>query len=254
VASDWSASNSFDASTVTGLTPGTYSVDVWVRQHGVSPDPRYYETWGLATYITGGACGSDKPTLGAAPGSPASTGSGAVIFTATGCGPGAQYEYWIYPGAKGGWQLLRPYSTTATYSWNPAILGLKAGNYSIDAWAKPAGYTITGYVSYGLHSYELNGCTSAGMTADKSNPQTIGTAVTFTTIAAGCSNPEYSFWVLPNGGSWSNVQPYSTSNTFAWTPGSTRSYSIVVWVRQHNGSTSSKSFETFDETSFTITP
>src|SRR5215467_8742947 len=98
---DWSSNASFDAGAVSGLAAGTYTVDVWVRQQGVSSNKNFYETWGLATYVKGSApCSASPVSLGATPASPQSTGT-PVSLNATGCGASAQYEYWLFPG-KGG--------------------------------------------------------------------------------------------------------------------------------------------------------
>lgn len=251
VEKDWSSSPTFDASTVASLDTGTYSIDVWVRPHGVSLDPNYYETWGLATYIKGGAaCSTSAPTLASAPMSPQSEAT-TVNFTATGCGAGAQYEYWLYPGSGGGWQVLRSYSASPGFAWNTT--GLAPRNYSIVVWSKQAGSATTDYDSYSLVSYELGGCTSATLAADKTNPQAPSTTINFTATAAQCANPEYSFWVLPLGGTWQNVQPYSSTATLAWTPSTRNTYAIVVWVRQHGGTTPDTGYESYALTSFSAT-
>jgi hypothetical protein len=254
VAQEWTTTNVFTINPVTlGLTNLTYTVDVWVRQKDSSTDPNYYETWGLATYVNGTApCNATAPTLTANPNSPRSTGAGMVNFTATGCGPNAQYSYWIYPGVGGGWQNLRPYAANGGYSWLPAP-SFGAGNYSIVVWAKQSGSTTPDYDSYAVYSYELNGCTSAGVTSDKPNPQVRSTAITFTASSVGCANPEYSFWVLPAGGVWTNVQPYSLTSTYLWNSATANNYALVVWVRQQGGPTPSTAFETFAVTSFTLT-
>ncbi|HKW73204.1 MAG TPA: hypothetical protein VJQ08_10300, partial [Candidatus Dormibacteraeota bacterium] len=116
--------------------------------------------------------------------------------------------------------------------------------------AKQAGSATADYDSYALYSYEINGCTVAGLSANKTNPQPSGTAITFTVTATGCSSPEFNFWILPLGGSWQNPQPYSLLNTFVWTPTTPNTYAIVVWVRQHGGPTSSTAYETDTMTSF----
>ena len=249
---DWSTNPSFDASTVSGLGAGTYSVDVWVRQQGVSSNPGYYETWGLATYVKGSAaCAATAPTLMASPASPQSTGLAApVSLNATGCGASAQYEYWLYPGMSGGWQLLRGWGAGA-YSWNAA--GLKAGTYSVVAWARQAGSTTPDYDSYGLYSYGLGGCAVATLSADKTSPQPATTTINLTASGQGCSSPEYSYYVLAPGGTWQNPQAYSSTATLPWTPSGPGTYSVVVWVRQHGGPTPSGAFETYAMLSMSVT-
>ena len=245
----WSSSPSFDAGKVSGLAPGSYTVDVWVRQQGVSSDPSYYQSWGLASYITGGGCGTSKPSLGASPGSPAAWGS--VSLTASGCGASAQYEYWLYPGTGGGWQVLRSWGSGG-YSWND--VGLAGGTYSLVVWARQPGSSAPDYDSYALSSYTVNGgCTTASVSADKSNPQAASTTITFTAASTGCSSPDYSYYVLPPGGSWQNPQPYSSTASYAWTPTAPGTYAVIVWARQHNGPTPAGAYETYAALSFTVT-
>ncbi|HEX9364090.1 MAG TPA: hypothetical protein VGA47_09930, partial [Candidatus Dormibacteraeota bacterium] len=59
-------------------------------------------------------------------------------------------------------------------------------------------------------------CSMVTAAATPASPQTVGTQVQITGSATGCPNPRYQFWLLPPGGSWSIVQPYSTQTTFTW--------------------------------------
>jgi hypothetical protein len=64
--------------------------------------------------------------------------------------------------------------------------------------------------------------------------------VTLTATSAGCGTPEYEFWKLPPGGSWTIIGAYPATNPFAWdttglAPGP---YQVGVWARQ-TGSTNS---------------
>ncbi len=250
----WTSSPTFDASTVSGLAPGTYSIDVWVREKGVSTDPTYLETWGLSTFVKGTtACSTSQVSLVAAQASPHSTGLASVDFTAAGCGASAQYEYYLYPGAHGGYQLLRGWGA-GSYSWQTAAQA--AGNYSIVVWAKQAGSTTPDYDSYALYSYEFNGATSATLATNLPSPQRQSAgAITLTATSMGASTPEYSFWVLGPGSSatWVNVQPYSTANTAMWTPPSIGTFAVVVWVRQKGGGTPANAYETNAMLSFSST-
>lgn len=254
VVQDWSPVNTYTLDAVKlGLAPGTYSVDVWVREQGASSNATYYETWGLATtHVAGGPCGASIPSLASTPQSPLMTRA-AVSFTATGCGVGAAYEFWLYPGPGNRWLNLQPYSSSPTLSWDPAALGLGAGNYSIVVWSKAASSSTADYDSYAMTSYDVNGCSNETVTGSLSDPQAAGTTVQFTAAAQGCPSPEYSLWVLPSGGTWTNVQGYSASGTFSWTPPTRNTYSIVIWARESGGASTTATYETFGETSFTGT-
>ncbi len=73
-----------------------------------------------------------------------------------------------------------------------------------------------------------------------------GTAVTWT-ASAGCGTgdtPQYEFWMLPPGGSWSIVQPYGASSTYAWSTTGLASgtYDFEVWVRAAGSSAASEGY------------
>jgi spore germination protein YaaH len=77
------------------------------------------------------------------------------------------------------------------------------------------------------------GCKSLSVTANPPSAP-MGTAVTLTASASGCTNPLYQFWVLPPGGSaYQLLQAYSTSSTYQWTTsGKTAgTYVFSTWVR-----------------------
>ena len=46
-------------------------------------------------------------------------------------------------------------------------------------------------------------------------PQAQGVAILFTATSTGCGSPEYEFWVMPQGGSWSTAQAYGAGATWS---------------------------------------
>ena len=76
-------------------------------------------------------------------------------------------------------------------------------------------------------------CTAATLTAAPASPQTSGTAIQLSATAATCANPRYQFWMLPPGGVWTDVQPYSTSPTYSWSTTGLAygTYSFGVWAQ-----------------------
>ena len=76
-------------------------------------------------------------------------------------------------------------------------------------------------------------CSMVTAAATPASPQTVGTQVQITGSAAGCPNPRYEFWLLPPGGSWSIVQPYSTNAAFTWNTNNrpAGTYRFSVWAR-----------------------
>ena len=72
---------------------------------------------------------------------------------------------------------------------------------------------------------------SASISANRTSPQTAGTAVTLSATASGGASPySYKWWAQMNGGSWSLLQDWGGS-TLNWTPSVAGSYTVGLWVR-----------------------
>ena len=223
----YSSTSTLDLDTAT-LANTNYSVVVWVKQPATSSST--YESWALSQ-IPKGACGAT--TMSALPSSPQNGGS-SVTFTAV-ADPacvGAQYEYFIYPSQNRApqWTMLRAFSSSGVFAWDTT--GWPTGTYSIDVWVKTTGSTMP-YDTYGLIQFSIEGTTSAGLSASPASPHACCSLVTITATSSGVSSPQYQFWLYPgSGGTWQVIQDWSASATATWTPGTTRSYALVVYVRQ----------------------
>src|SRR5262244_2243398 len=88
----------------------------------------------------------------------------------------------------------------------------------------------------GLASNWANGASSSaiqepvltGLTAESASPMP-GTTVALTAIAAGGTAPYQFKWWLWDGATWTVLQDWSASNTFAWTPSTSNpSYAVAV--------------------------
>jgi cell wall-associated protease len=90
------------------------------------------------------------------------------------------------------------------------------------------------------------------LTADKANPQPVGTTVTFTAAASGGTGPYEYRWVHYNGSKWAVGQEWSTSNTFTWTPTVAADHCIQVFVRSA-GSTSANTPKVWKGQHFLVT-
>ena len=78
------------------------------------------------------------------------------------------------------------------------------GNYTISVWARSVGSTAS-WETAKETPFTLSSpppCTSVNVTTSAPSPQQPGVAVTFTPVAAGCTTPEYRFWILAPGGNW----------------------------------------------------
>ncbi len=201
------------------------------------------------TVTAGNADGQDTLTANwectsvtetAAPGSPQGSGS-SITFTASALGcPHPVYQFWLLPPNSSTWQVVQPYSSSATFSWNTS--GLAAGNYMYTVWARDASSGGASCSSLGCTDAFFPGttytlttlrCSSVSESAAPGPPQATGTTVTFSASAAGCPHPLYQFWLLAPGHAWQVVQAYSASNSFKWnTSGLTAgNYLYTVWAR-----------------------
>lgn len=136
----------------TGALAGTEQFGVWVRD--ASSNASYDAYTGIPYAVTTPSCTS--VTISAAPASPSVHGTGVqVTFTgsAAGCSnANPQYEFWMLAQGSSTWQLLRGYSTNATYSWNTN--GAPAGTERFGVWVRDASSSAQ-YDSYVGINYSL---------------------------------------------------------------------------------------------------
>ena len=242
LAQAYSTSSTFSWNT-TGLTTGSYQVNVWVKDAGGNGVfGNSYGRWdaynaGLSYLLTGCSSVSDSaaPQGGAMPGSTVT-----ISAVATGC-TNPQYEFWILRPGASLYTLAQAYSSTATLSW--ATAGLAAGTYRINVWVKDANSGGAAGNSYGAWDtydasllYNLTaGCPSANDSAAPISAAMKGMTVTFTaTVNGGCPNPQFEFWILSPGSTlYTLAQAYSSSSTFSWSTASngSGSYRVNVWVK-----------------------
>ena len=239
----WAITQVYSASATftwrTAPPAGGYRYSIWVRDAASTAS---YDTYfpGTAYSLTTTPC--TGVVASASPSSPRTPGTAVTITaTASGC-PNPRYQFWIQaPG--GSWAIAQAYSSSASFTWNSTP---PAGTYRYSVWVRdassPAAYdTFFPGTAYTLTTTPCTGVTGS---ASPASPQRVGTTVTITANASGCTNPRYEFWMLAPGGSWAIVQPYSSAASFAWTtsglPAGTYRYS--VWVRD---ASSSAAYDTF---------
>ena len=170
---------------------------------------------------------------------------------ATGC-TGPLFEFWVRTPA-GAWSLAQGYSSQPTYAWNTA--GKVAGTYRFSVWARDGSSPGVGgtppntYDAFSAFDYSLTSSSCSGMSASTvpATSAAIGTQVTVTGSASGCPNARYAFYLLPPGGTWSLVQPYSANPAFTWnTAGKAAgSYRFSVWARDAASGASYDAFSAF---------
>src|SRR5439155_1475959 len=159
-----------------------------------------YDTFTTTTFtVTPAACASVIES--AAPASPQASGT-PVTFTATASGcpnPNPRYQFVMRPASQTSWQILRTYSTSATYSWNST--GAAAGTVYFGVWVKDAG-SPAAYDAVNSTAFVVN-TASCGSVTISASPNSVahgsGTHVTITAAASGCTspNPRYQFVMRP---------------------------------------------------------
>ena len=209
---------------IPGLTDGTaYSFTV------TATNAQGHSTLSTNTAVPGLYCGS--ATLSASPSAPRPTGT-LVRFTPTStlCNT-PQYAFWVRNPA-GRWDLKRDYGS-GSWTWNTS--GLAAGLYQVEVWARQRG-SAKAYDTFGVTTYSLtvSGCQNATLSPSLPSPQPPGTSVTFSATSTGCSSPQYQFWLLPPGGSWTIAQPYSSTATWLFDSSKYGGavFQVGVWTRQ----------------------
>jgi Putative Ig domain/Glucodextranase, domain B len=160
--------------------------------------------------------------------SPRATGT-AITFAAGGSGGVGplQYKFFVQQG-NGSAQVVRDWSTTATYTWTPTT----AASYTVLVWARSAGVTTDAAQAFAQTNYIITGALAAtAITPNLPSPQNMGTTVTFTAASTGGTTPHsYRWWVF-SGGMWTLARDWSTSPSFSWTPSAGGNYQIGIWVR-----------------------
>lgn len=228
--------------TTSGLLPGVYGVGVWARSIGSGAA---YQAYWLGTYtLTTGTC--TAASLSTATTSPQASGT-SITYTASGCA-GAQFRFWLLPPG-GSWTMQRDYGSSS-WTWNTT--GLSSGNYRVGVWARQPGSTSS-YDAYGFNTFVLGtgSCTSAGVSPDLAAPQAPGATINLTASSNSCSNPQYQFWLLPPGGSWTVMKSYSATATWSWNTSSYApgTYQLGVWAKQ---SSSSASYDAYYITTYQL--
>ncbi len=95
-------------------------------------------------------------------------------------------------------------------------------------------YVVGGSFTTAIYTSQLETLSVSSLTANRTSPSTIGTAITWTATAVGGRWPlQYKFYRYKNGVGWAMVQDYSTSRTYTWTPTEDDSgtYTVQVWVK-----------------------
>jgi len=164
-----------------------------------------------------------------------------VTITASGAGGTGQYEYRFYVNDGGTFYLIQPYSTSSSCTWLPG----KAGTYDFFIEVRSAGTTVLRDAFSNIFAYTVTTPAVTGLTLNPSlsSPQATNTPITFTAQGTGgVGTYEYRFW-LNSGAGFTEVQPYSTANTYVFTPALAGNYDIFAEVRIAGSAASRDAFQ-----------
>ena len=208
----------------TPTAPGNYLISA-TAQDGVSG--AVVNT--LAWYTINGPLTAVSVTPSPASPQPPNT---PITFTATATGgSNVQFQYWLYnPAANPAWSQMQGYSSSATCLWTPTAVG----NYVISVTALDA----TGTAVNTLLPYTISGpLTAINVTSSLASPQPPNTPITFTATATGGTNVQFQYWLYNPAANpaWSQLQSYSSSATYQWTPATPGNYVISVTALDTTG-------------------
>ena len=232
IARDWSLQATFNWTPA--VANPNYRVGVWVKSGTITGDTydRTESTASMTFPIVTSTLRLDALTSDlATPQPPQST----ITFVAAASGGFAPYQYkwWIFDGTT--WSVAMDWSSQNTFRWTPAVAN---PSYRIGVWVRSVNNPDDIYdrtQSTGTVPFEIGLTTTLQtLTADKTPPQVVGTAMTFTATATGGTAPlQYKWWIF-DGTTWSVTQDWSPRNTFAWTPRSANpNYQVGVWIRSN---------------------
>jgi len=232
--SGWSIARDYTSSPTFAWTPraagGSYGLEVDARAATASASTIVPANQPFSITTCTGATLTTNVAAPQQPGTPIT-----VTGSAT-CDGTPQYRFWVRPPV-GAWAIVQDYGPSATFSWNTT--GKPVGFYRLEVDVRNTGATA-GYETTTNQEYSIAAqpCTTPTLTPSVASPQATGTAITLTATTSGCPNPIYHFWVQPPGGSWTSVQPYTSSPTFAWNAsGIGGAYGLEVDVRDVSRST-----------------
>lgn len=165
------------------------------------------------------------------PNLPAPQGVGTTVtWTAVASGGVAPYQYqWVvFDGFA--WNTASDWSASDTFNWTPVTA---SAAYQVAVRARSAWNTGTREMARG-QAYEITPprVTGLTLTPEVAAPQPVGTTVTWRATATGGQAPYQYQWVLFDGVDWTTMTEWSTSATFAWTPGSANAgYQVFARAR-----------------------
>jgi hypothetical protein len=162
-----------------------------------------------------------------------------ISVSAVGGSAALEYRFLLYKEGTG-WSVLQEYGSSTHATWTPAA----TGSYALQVWVRSTGVTDQYEAWAGTPMLKVSTTdplTVQSVTADRPFPAKAGQPITFTAAASGGSAGPIQYQFVrydESAGTWSIAQPYGTSRTYTWTPGSNAvgNHVVQVWVRSNGSS------------------
>ena len=228
---EWSSANTFSWNT-TGLTMGYWNIQVWVRDQ---PGGDYQAYTGKQILLTDAAACTSAAVV-----SDHTTGYGVTGDTVTWkasstCAGYVRYKFWLLAPGAGSYTVGQDWSANDTFVWNTSALPI--GYWTLIVWASDSTFFTNSYQAYGSSSFILNNyaaCTAATLVSDDADYYALPGQAVHWTATSTCAGPaEYRFVFDNPSGVWTQMQDWSSNNTFTWnTTGQPVGFwNMQVWVR-----------------------
>jgi hypothetical protein len=232
LAQDYGPSDSYTW-TPTAADQGTYAIQAWVRRSGATVN--YEAVLGTLDFQIGNAV-PVIVNLSSDQGPPAAAGAPITWTADASGGPGPlQYAFSLYSVERDSWSVVKPYSSSKTFTWRPGPWDV--GSYVLQVDVRRAGSTASEAVaSTGTITVANNTVPSIVSVVRGAGLLRVGTPIVWTAKAVGgAPGLEYPFARYnPATQQWTVVQAYSWDTSYAWTPmpGEEGTYSLQVYVRR----------------------
>lgn len=227
----WSVLRDYGSSSQATWTPsatGNYMLQVWARRTGTTA---VYDVWGQTPVLKVSKTPLQVTSLAADQTFPAPTGTPITWTARVRGGTAGPIQYQFVRESSAGWQIVKPYSSSNTYSWTPSWN--QAGSYNLQVWVRN-GVAATLYDSWGgVPPFDITQA-PLDLSTKQAFPVPPGTAVSWSAQVADTSASfEYQYILYTQStGTWAVVRPYSTTKTFTWSPSTTGTYLLQAWARR----------------------
>jgi hypothetical protein len=228
---NWTSSNQY--TWTPAAANSKYAVSVWVRSAGKTTDALEASATFAFPIGTAAKEPASSVTLVAnrvAPQAPFTP----ITWTATPIGGVAphQYKWLVFDGTTS--TVAVNWSTSNSFVWTPSTAN---ANYRVEVWVRSAGNTedlkeASASASFPITAASAASVASVSLTANKTEPQQVGTSIGWSAAPFGGTAPFVYKWFVFDGANWNVAANWNSNSGFTWTPSSSNSnYRVRVWVK-----------------------